>query len=62
MAGTRTPALPHAGVRPLSLSPPPPEPTALAVEGVPMHALKEWPSAVAFFAAVLAAMFLPSAL
>lgn len=57
MAGTRTPAFPHAGVRPLS-----PEPTALAVEGVPVHALKEWLSAIAFFAAVLAALFLPSAL
>ncbi|MBF4613776.1 hypothetical protein [Curtobacterium sp. VKM Ac-1376] len=57
MASTRTPAFPYAGVRPLS-----PEPTALAVEGAPMHALKEWLSATAFFAAVLAAMFLPSAL
>ncbi len=57
MAGTRTPALPHAGARPLS-----PDLTALAVEGAPMHALKEWLGAVTFFAAVLAAMFLPSAL
>jgi len=57
MAGTRTPAFPPR--RRPSLSP---EPTALAVEGVPMHALKEWLSATAFFAAVLAALFLPSAL
>lgn len=57
MAGTRTPAFPHAGVRPLS-----PDLTALAVEGVPMHAFKEWLGAMAFFAVVLAAMFLPSAL
>jgi len=57
MAGTRTPSFPHAW-RPSPL----PEPTALAVEGVPMHALKEWLGAVAFFAAVLAALFLPSAL
>lgn len=57
MAGTRTSASPRADVRPS-----PPDPTALAVEGVSMHALKEWLTTIAFFAAVLAAMFLPSAL
>lgn len=57
MAGTSTPRSPTPASAPLS-----PEPTALAVEGVTMHALKERLGAIAFFAAVLAAMFLPSAL